>query len=501
MPQITFGGSNPAAQGVPDLFVQVQQPPAGVLPGAPSNLLGVVGTATWGPVDAPVILGDIASAVAAFGAMQARKYDLVTAISLAAMQGANAFYGVRRTDGTDVAASVVVQSTCITFTAKYTGSRGNGLKATLATGTAPNTTKLVVSMPGLPSETFDNIPGSANALWVAMAAAVNSGQGPARGPSQLITATAGAGTTAPTLATSSLTGGTDGATTITSTVMLGSDGSPRTGLYALRGTGCAAVMMADADDSTVWPSQLAYAKSELCEAFAVSPAGDTITAFTTAINTAAVDDPWITVLFGDWLWFVDAVNNVTRLVSPQAVKAGAKLAAGPANSVLNRPVYGVAGSQTGYANKVYSTAELQLLSQARGDLITAPSVGGAYLSCRFGRNASSDPGRHSDTYTTMTNYLARSMALGLGQFVGRLITKDEMREAAATIGGFLENEKQSGRIDSYSVQIDGANNPPTQIALGVQKATVLVRYLSVLEYFVVDLTGGQTVTPLSTLAA
>jgi hypothetical protein len=415
------------------------------------------------------------------------------------MQGVKAFYGVRRTDGTDVAASVVVQTTCLTLTAKYTGSRGNGLKATIGTGTAPNTSKLTLSMPGLPVETFDNIAGAANALWVAMAAAVNAGQNAARGPSQLATASAGVGTTAPTLATLSMTGGTDGATTITSTVLLGSDATPRTGLYALRGTGCAGVMMADADDATVWPSQLAYARSELTEAFATSPAGDTISAFTTAINTAAVDDPWITVLLGDWLYFVDATNGVTRLVSPQSANAGAKIAAGPHNSALNRPIAGISGTQSTVANKVYSGADLQLLAAARGDVITSPSVGGAYLSCRLGRNASSDPGRHGDNYTSMTNYLARSMGLGLGQFVGRLITPEEMREAASTIGDFLENEKQAGRIDSYSVQIDGANNPPSQIALGVQKATVLVRYLSTLEYFVVDLTGGQTVTPVSAL--
>jgi hypothetical protein len=50
------------------------------------------------------------------------------------------------------------------------------------------------------------------------------------------------------------------------------------------------------------------------------------------------------------------------------------------------------------------------------------------------------------------------------------------------------------------VQIDGNNNPPTSRA-GGPEGHVLVRYLSTVEYFLVDFTGGQTVTPLSALPA
>lgn len=496
MTQYSFGNSNPTAQGVPDLFININPPPAGALPGAPANQIGVIGTAIWGPVNSPVIFGDLAGCAAAFGALQNRKYDLGTPVATAAQQGANAFVGVRVTDGTDAAATAVIQTSCITITAKYSGSRGNLLTASIGPGTAPASFKVTLSLPGLQPETFDNLVGTGNALWLAMAAAINNGQSSVRPASAIATATAGVGTTAPATATTTLTGGTDGATTITSTVLIGADTGTRTGMYALRGTGVALFLLSDADTSTAWTTQLAFAKSELAEAIAVGVSGDTIANFTTTINTAAIDDPWIKVLFGDWIYWVDGVNNITRLVSPQGFVAGAKVAAGPANSVLNRPLYGVAGTQKTAANQNYSSADLQALTAARADVITTPSVGGNYFSARFGRNSSSDPGRHQDTYTTMTDYLARSMGQGLGQFVGRLITPGEMREAEACIGGFLENEKQSGRIAFYSVQIDKNNNPASQVALGVQKATVLVQYLSVLEYFVVDLTGGQTVTPV-----
>ncbi len=497
MTQYSFGNTNPAAQGVPDLYINIQTPPAASLPGAPSTMAAFVGTATWGPVNSPVFFGDLAGGAAAFGTMQPRKYDLLTGVAAAVMQGANSFCGVRVTDGTDAAATIIVQSTCITLTAKYTGSRGNSLQATIATGSAPSSFKITLTLPGLPPETFDNITGSGNALWVAMAAAINSGQSVARGPSNLVVATAGAGTTAPTLATVTLSGGIDGATTITSTVLIGADTGTRTGMYALRGTGAAVFALNDNDTSTSWTTQLAFAKSELMECFAVDVANDTISTFTTTMTTAAIDDPYIKVCYGDWPLFVDGVNNVNRYISPQGYLMGAKVAAGPANSILNRPLYGVAGTQKSALNQTYSTADLQALAASRGEVIAAPSVGGAYFSARFGRNSSSDPGRHGDQFTTLTNYLARSMGQGLGAFVGRLLTPTEMREAQNAIGAFLENEKQAGRIQGYSVQVNAANNPSSLTNLGIQTATVMVQYFSVVEYFAVNFTGGQTVVPAS----
>ncbi|MGC8049954.1 phage tail protein, partial [Salmonella enterica] len=92
---------------------------------------------------------------------------------------------------------------------------------TLSTGSAASSWRAVVSMPNRQPETFDNITGTGAALWTNIAAAINLGQSGLRGPSQIIVATAGSGTTAPTAATLSLTGGTDGATTITSSVLLG----------------------------------------------------------------------------------------------------------------------------------------------------------------------------------------------------------------------------------------------------------------------------------------
>lgn len=45
------GALNTTALSVPDLYVQVVPPQSIVPPGQPSNVIGVVGTATWGPVN------------------------------------------------------------------------------------------------------------------------------------------------------------------------------------------------------------------------------------------------------------------------------------------------------------------------------------------------------------------------------------------------------------------------------------------------------------------
>jgi hypothetical protein len=210
---------------------------------------------------------------------------------------------------------------------------------------------------------------------------------------------------------------------------------------------------------------------------------------------SGIDDPYIKVLFGDWVYMADGTNNIpSRLVSPQGFWAGRKIVGGPHQSALNKPLNGVIGTQKAATSTVYAQAELQLIGQARGDVLVMNPPGGDYPAFAFGRTASSDASRRQETYTTMTNYLARSLdqAGGLGRFVGELATPDETREAEGVIGGFLQAEWDGGRIGNangtipYSVKV---TNP----ALGVQKATVKVQYLSVIEYFIVDLTGGASV--------
>jgi hypothetical protein len=496
------GAINTTALIVPDLYVQIVPPAVSQLNGVPTNVLGIVGTASWGPVNAPVVLGSSAAYAQQFGAIQNRKYDLGTAVAIAVLQGANNIVAVRVTDGTDTAASGAL-STSITFTSKYTGTLGNSASVQIAAGSAVGSFKAIVSMPGLVAEVFDNITGTANAFWVNLAAAINGGQYGVRSASQLIVATAGAGVTAPAASTTPLTGGTDGATTITSAVMVGVDTVPRKGMYALRSSGASVGMLADVDDLTTWSVQVAYGLSEGTYMICVGPAGDTIANAVTTRAAAGVDSYAFKPIFGDYCYWADPVAQVTRLVSPQAFCAGRLANLAPQHSSLNKQIYGVVATQKTSQNLQYSSAELQTLIQAGWDVLTNPVPGGSYFGMRVGHNGSSNPATQGDNYTRMTNYIAATIGAGMGKFVGRLqstAANDPLRlEVKATLDSFFQAMQDQIQIDSFTNQCDLKNNTPARIAAGYLQDDTAVKYLSVAEKFIVNVQGGQTVVTKQTL--
>lgn len=498
MPVVQQGSINTTALIVPDLYVQIVPPGNTLLNGVPTNVLGIVGSAAWGPVNAPTIVGSMADYAQNFGAIQARKYDAGTQVAAAVLQGASNMRVVRVTDGTDTAASAIAQTNCITFTSKYTGSLGNAASVTVAAGSAANSWKVSVGMPGFVSEVFDNITGTGAALWTNIAAAINGGVSGLRGPSALITATAGAGSTAPTATTYSLAGGTDGAG-VTASNLVGSDTIPRTGMYALRNTGTSIALLADCDTSSTWTSQVAFGLSEGIYMIAVGPAGDTISNAASVKSTAGIDSYAMKLLFGDWVYFADPVTGTTRLISPQGFVAGRLANLSPEQSSLNKPLYGIVGTQASNNNKVYSSAELQALAQAGIDLITNPCPGGKYFGVRIGHNTSSNAVTNTDNYTRLTNYIAYTLNAGMGVYIGKLQSANVRAQAKTTIDSFLAGMEQQGMIGAvnggpaFRTVLDASNNPSSRVALGYMQADVQVTYLSVIEKFLINVEGGQSV--------
>lgn len=114
MPQIVPAGSiNLAALTDPDLYLQVQSPPP-FLRGVPSDIVGVVGTASWGPVNVPTLMGSGSDAQNVFGPVSSLSLldpfdiatDLYLAFGQASSQATLGGWGVRVSDGTDTAAVV-----------------------------------------------------------------------------------------------------------------------------------------------------------------------------------------------------------------------------------------------------------------------------------------------------------------------------------------------------------------------------------------------------------
>lgn len=507
MPILQQGDINTTALVVPDLYVQIVPPQNLVLNGVPTSIVGVVGTASWGPVAQPVIIATMADYARSFGPVVARKYDMGTQVATAVQQGAQNFRCVRVSDGTDTAAYVVVPGTTATFAALYTGSLGNQVSLVLQPGSAANTWRLIISLPGLQPEVFDNISGTGAPFWLSLVAAVNQGQGPQRGPSQLVVANAGGTTAAPvgfSIMLGATTPGADGASNVTSVQLVGADVVPRTGMYALRGQGCGIGLLADTDDPSQWTTQAAFGLEEGVYMVLTGPAGDTIQNAVSVKQQAGLDSYSAKLMFGDWLWWRDQVNSTIRLVSPQGFAAGRLANLSPEQSSLNKPIYCVIGSQTSGTpgsgqSTSYSSAELAVLLGAGIDVICNPQPGGSYWGVRGGHNSSSKPTVDGDNYTRLTNYIAATLAAGMGQFVGQVINSGLFQSIRSAQLSFLQNMLEQGMLGStdgglpFSVICDASNNPAGMTGLGYVRSDAQVQYQSINEKFIVNIEGGQTV--------
>lgn len=511
---VAQGTLNLAALTVPDLYLVIVPPQVILLNGIPTNVLGIVGTASWGPINTPVLVSDMPTMVRSFGPPINRKYDAGSHVAVAVQQGAQNMRVVRVTDGSDTSATITSPSGCIVYTALYTGSAGNALTVTISAGSKASTFKAVVAVAGGIPEIYDNVPGTGNAFWVNLTNAINLGNGPLRPPSGLVVATALGGVTAPSPSVATLAGGTDGSQPgighVTAATLVGTDTTPRKGMYALRGLGCSVLDMCDADDSTQWTTIDGFSLSEGMYAIQTGPSGDTITNAITTKNSAGLDSYSTKMMFGNWVLWNDQFNSVQRYVSPQGFIAGRLVNLSPQLTTLNKTLYGVIGTQLTVSQSgsytTFSTAELQTLIQAGIDTITNPGGGGIVMwTARSGHNSSSNAAVHGDNYTRMINFIAATLNAGMGLYLGRTITSDLCLQVKATINSFLLGLLGQGMLGPsvddgglpFGVVCDlgpGTNNPPARTKLGYFQSDIQCQFLSINELFIVNLEGGQTVT-------
>ena len=511
MPIVQSGSLNTTALVVPDLYVQVVPPQNLVLNGVPTNVVGVVGTASWGPVNQPVIVGSMSDYARSFGPLQPRRHDMGTQVATAVQQGAQAFRCVRVTDGSDTAANYAVfyanGEYPLLLTARYSGVLGNQIGFQILPGSAAGTWRLTIGLPGQLAENFDNVAApTPAAFWQNLVNAVNLGQGPLRGPSQLCVASAGNKTeTVPgVLLPQTLLNGSDGSSGVVASMLIGVDGLPRRGMYALRGQGCSLLVLADVDDSITWTTQAMFAQQEGCYVILTGPTGDSIPAAVAAKQFAGVDSYSAKLMFGDWVYWSDPVSGTVRLVSPQGFVAGRLSNLSPEQSSLNKPLYGVVGTQRAgvpgsRGTSGYSTAELTVLLGAGIDVIANPQPGGAFWGVRGGHNSSSNAGTNGDNYTRLTNFIAATLSAGMGQYVGQVINAGLFRRIRSTQLSFLQALLGQGILGStdgsqpFSVICDQSNNPSSRTGLGYVQSDAQIQYQAINERFIVNLEGGQTV--------
>jgi phage tail sheath protein FI len=237
----------------------------------------------------------------------------------------------------------------------------------------------------------------------------------------------------------------------------------------------------------------------------VGPAGDTISDAVTVMQGAGLNSSSAKMMFGDWIYWADQTNNVTRLVSPQGFVAGRLGNLSPEQSSLNKPLYSVIGTQksgfpgTGQA-ATYAETDLQTLFQSGIDVISNPQPGGAYWGVRCGHNTSSNPATWGDNYSRMTNFIAATLAAGMGLFVGQVINATLFQRIRSTQLSFLQGLLSQGILGSttgqlpFSVICDASNNPLSRTSLGYVQSDAQVQYQGINEKFIVNVEGGQTVS-------
>jgi hypothetical protein len=157
MPTFLDGNQNLSALTNPGVYVDII-PPKPQLVGVPTNGVGLIGVASWGKVGGLISVSNSTDAAVKIGAPQIRYADMSTYIEAATqVGGAAAFNCIRVSDGTDTAATASVQSGCITLTAACTGSSGNGIRFSMAQGTALGSFMASIAFPGATPELFNNI--------------------------------------------------------------------------------------------------------------------------------------------------------------------------------------------------------------------------------------------------------------------------------------------------------------------------------------------------------
>lgn len=497
MPVYDKGTLNVAALSVPNLYVGIVPPQVTLVGGVATDVAGIVGVASWGTVNSPIIVGDAKDAGLKLGGVQKRKYDAASAVLAANYSGSQNHRVVRVTDGTDTAAALTVQASAV-FTARYTGSAGNSIVVTLAAGSAANSWKLSIQRTGYVAEVYDNITGTGAAFWTALANAVNGGVFGQSGPSETVICTQ-TGATAPVIGTYTLSGGTDGASGVTDAMLLGTNASNiPTGMYALEGSAVRNFALCDVVDSTTFAAQIAFGAAIGANAVLVGGAGESVAAAVTKIRSGGIDTWHCTYLLGDWIYASDGVSE--RLMSPQGFYLGRKANLSPEQSVLNKPIGGITATQRSRANRPYTQAELALLNQNGIEVITnniTPSS--AFFGCRNGLNTASDKTVNGDNYTSMTNFLAYSIDATFGKFVGRLHNPRTRLEAKGALTAWLQDLADLEMIGTpdgspaFQVILGNSNNSRSRAALGYMQADVKVIYQNIIRYFLVNLEGGQAV--------
>jgi hypothetical protein len=165
-------------------------------------------------------------------------------------------------------------------------------------------------------------------------------------------------------------------------------------------------------------------------------------------------------------------------------------------------LYGVVATQLSYANQRRSSAEVNFMQLNGLDEILNPQPGvpgSDYFATCTGQNTSSIYLANDDNYTRVTNFIALTIANGVGKYVGLPNSPGNDVKAQVTLSGFLLTLKNLADpvIKDFTVTINPSPDPYTLYL------SVRVVDLFTIRVFLVDLQTGlvtlQSSTPAQSL--
>jgi hypothetical protein len=158
--------------------------------------------------------------------------------------------------------------------------------------------------------------------WPSVANAINNGISGLRGPSQIIVATAGAGTSSPIARAPTRSRAARTAPRDQRLDAARPRHAPAQGHVRAARLGASVAMLSDCDDSTTWSTQASFGLAEGVYMICTGPSADSIANAIAVKATAGIDSYAFKLMLGDWVYILDTVNGQTRLVSPQGFVAG-----------------------------------------------------------------------------------------------------------------------------------------------------------------------------------
>jgi hypothetical protein len=503
-----------AALNTPGAYVQLMTP-TGLAVAGPSNAIAELGTASWGPVNQAMgPFGDPGSAAFVFGQFNAAlfktdQYDLMRAV-MQSMEQAQTDVSLncwltRISDGTDAAATITLKDTTsgtalngITLPAKYTGTGGNSITLIIAAAGPANVYNVTVisSIGGQNySEAFLGIAGATGAdspFWANLNQALLFGN-QSRGPSQVLGTPTSVSATAkdPATGTFTLTGGTDGRSGVTSASFFGSDVvGNRQGIYTMRSLNIvpAFIYCAGLVDSTKYATIQSFCLQEIVRAVLPFASGTSTATAVTNRQTNGISDKRI-MYARNWIYWTDPVSGSLLFTDPVAIMIGFAASLSPQLSPLNKPIFGVVGSEE---TSPIPGDEIGQLNSNGIWIISNPCLQSAFWGIASATTTSANPQYQSDvSVARLQDYIGLQMATVLAPFVGQPQGERDPDPIRSAIKNNIDELMQQFYDDSLIVdwesECDAKLNPAAQVQAGYCRATLEYVPFATIKYLVLNL--------------